>query len=70
MYTDNSELGEENVLSSLYAASILERLVKLCTAFLENHIDAKNVCENARAVFYQVKILEKNWFDYILENAS
>ncbi|XP_045172403.2 BTB/POZ domain-containing protein 6-B-like [Mercenaria mercenaria] len=73
IYSDSAELNGNNVLSCLYAAKkyCLQGLIEKCSAFLEDHIDADNVCEvHEQAIFYDMKSLQQKCFDFILENAS
>ncbi|XP_053375218.1 BTB/POZ domain-containing protein 6-B-like [Mercenaria mercenaria] len=73
IYSDSAELNGNNVLSCLYAAKkyCLQGLIEKCSAFLEDHIDADNVCEvHEQAIFYDIKSLQQKCFDFILENAT
>ncbi|XP_060605365.1 BTB/POZ domain-containing protein 19-like [Ruditapes philippinarum] len=73
IYTDNTELSSNIVISCLYAAKgfHLHGLEQKCWDFLEKTIDANNVCLRYNdAITYKLKHLEETCLSFIIANAT
>uniref|UniRef100_A0A1A8GQW2 BTB (POZ) domain containing 3b n=1 Tax=Nothobranchius korthausae TaxID=1143690 RepID=A0A1A8GQW2_9TELE len=65
MYSDEVELEEDNVLTTLYAAKkyIVPAVAKACVSFLETSLEAKNACVllSQSRLFEEAELTQRCW---------